>query len=69
MSAKKETILKDLNFCKELMDRLVDATNHMYDDNDYNSTWCYTVIQSDIIRLRRELNNVKKKLDWDYKEE
>lgn len=63
----KNTIIKDMEFCKELMDRLLIFTKENYDEVQiYNNG--HTVIQSDIIRLRRELNNVKKKLDWEYKE-
>ena len=56
----------DFVFCKDLMDRLLkDAKKYeeasLYDDK-------HIVLQADIIRLRRELNEVRKKLDWDYKE-
>ena len=66
MSASKKEILKDLMFCKDLMDRLVEEEKERKEQekpwyNDY-----HTVIQSDIIRLRRELNKVRQKLDWDY---
>lgn len=67
MSVDRKQIVKDIQFCKELMDRLLkDAKKHeksgRYDDK-------HTVLQSDIIRLRRELNEVRKKLDWDYEVE
>ena len=66
MTSKKE-ILSDLKFCKELMDRLmIYAEKNYQDDYSYGSN--HTVIQNDIIRLRRELNEVNRKLDWDYKE-
>ena len=66
MSVDKKQIVKDIQFCKELMDRLFkDAKKYeksgLYDDK-------HTVLQADIIRLRRELNDVRKKLDWDYEE-
>ena len=52
-------------FCQELMNRLVDYTKKNYDDGySYGSN--HTVIQNDIIRLRRELNNLNQKLNWDY---
>lgn len=62
----KKDVIKDIQFCKELMDRLLkDAKKYekagLYDNK-------HTVLQADIIRLRRELNNVRKKLDWDYEE-
>lgn len=67
MSVDKKQIVKDIQFCKELMDRLLqDAKKYgksgLYDDK-------HTVLQADIIRLRRELNDVRKKLDWDYEVE
>lgn len=61
MAANKNEILKDLKFCKELMDRMVENANNNESYLSYR-----TVVQNDIIRLRRELNNVKRKLDWDY---
>ncbi len=61
----KKEIVADIRFCKELMDRLVTAAENMgvhYWDAKH------TVIQNDIIRLRRELNEVRRKLDSiDYK--
>ena len=63
----KKNLMKDLKFCKELMDRLVDMADSLYcDEHPWGSN--YTTIQSDIIRLRRELNNVNHKLDWQYKD-
>lgn len=66
MIVDKKDVVKDIQFCKDLMDRLLkDAKKYeeasLYDDK-------HTVLQADIIRLRRELNEVRKKLDWDYKE-
>ena len=66
MTVDKKDVVKDIRFCKDLMDRLLkDAKKYeearLYDDK-------HTVLQADIIRLRRELNEVRKKLDWDYKE-
>ena len=66
MTVDKKDVVKDIQFCKDLMDRLLrDAKKYeeasLYDDK-------HTVLQADIIRLRRELNEVRKKLDWDYKE-
>ena len=64
MTSRKE-ILTDLKFCKELMDRLITYTEKNYlDDFSYGSN--HTVIQNDIKRLRRELNEVNRKLDWNY---
>ena len=67
MVAKKKEIIDDLKFCKMLMDRLVDYANKNYIDENYWDNK-HTVIQNDIIRLRRELNDIRKKLNWDYEE-
>jgi len=54
--------MRDLKFCKELMDRLI-----KYTDDNYTSerSWQsnHTVIQNDITRLRRELMSVSHKLE------
>lgn len=62
----KSDLIKELNFCKSLMDKIVDYTKTNYRDKGYDRK--HTVIQADIIRLRRELNEVRSKLDWNYKE-
>lgn len=63
----KKNLMKDLKFCKELMDRLVDTADSLYhDEHSWGSN--RTSIQSDIIRLRRELNNVNHKLEWQYQD-
>lgn len=62
MKGKKE-IMSDLKFCKELLDRLIEYTDDNYNDsNSYASN--HTVIQNDIVKLRRELMSVSHKLDW-----
>lgn len=63
MTSKKD-LMKDLKFCKELMDRLVN-----YAEESYTGGWNgkHTVIQTDIIRLRRELNTIREKLEWSWK--
>ena len=61
----KKKIVDQVRFCSVLMGRIkVDVENaHEYD--------CYlgkyTVMQTDVIRLRRELNELRKLLDanWD----
>ena len=58
-----EKLQQDLKFCKELMDRLVNSVDDRIKEK-YNIP--YTVVQNDIIRLRRELNDVRKELDWHY---
>ena len=65
MTVDKKDVVKDIQFCKELMDRLLKNAKKYEEANLYDK---HTVLQADIIRLRRELNEVRKKLDWDYKE-
>lgn len=66
MRASSKEIRQDIMFCKALMDRLVLKTEKLHGDPvPYEG---HTVIQQDIIRLRRELNEVRRKLEWDYKE-
>ena len=59
----KAELIKDLKFCKELMEHLEEYAIANYSDNHiYNQ---HTVIQADIIRLRRELNEIRIKLgEW-----
>lgn len=64
MRIKKSELLLELRFCKELMDRLIDYADKNYSDS-YGGEKGY-VIRQDIIRLRRELNEINHKLDWDY---
>ena len=65
MSADKKQIVKDIQFCKELMDRILKDVKTYEKYCLYNK---HTVLQADIIRLRRELNDVRKKLDYDYRQ-
>lgn len=62
----KKDVVKDIQFCKDLMDRLLKDTKKYEEVRLYGDK--HTVLKADIIRLRRELNEVRKKLDWDYKE-
>ena len=58
---KRDNLLYDLSFCKELMDRLyVYARRNYRDDHPWGSN--KTAIEADIIRLRRELNEIRHKL-------
>lgn len=66
MSVDKKQIVKDIQFCKDLMDRLLKDAKKYEKSGRYDNK--HTVLQADIIRLRRELNEVRKKLDWDYME-
>ena len=63
MSATKNEIIKDLNYCKESLDRIIKHTEKYYGGNYGNH---HTVIQADIIKLRRELNEINKKFAWEY---
>jgi len=64
MSATKEEVIADLKYCKESLDRIVKYTERNYKVSPYGSY--HTVIQADIIKLRRDLNEVNHKLNWDY---
>ena len=63
MKTKKEEIMKDLKFCQELMDRLVEFADECYIREESGWQCNYTVVQNDIIRLRRELNEIRKKIE------
>ena len=65
MSAPKKEIIKDLQYCKESLDRIIKHTENYYDGECYYNNH-HTVIQSDIVKLRRELNEINKKLAWEY---
>ena len=58
----KKELMKDLKFCQELMDRIVEFSEEKY---ECAGVWQFnhTVIKKDIMRLRRELNEVRRKLD------
>ena len=63
----KNNLIKDLKFCKELMDRIIKYADDKYiESHSWRSN--HTVIQNDIKKLRRELNEINKKLEWNYKE-
>lgn len=64
MSASKNEILSDLRYCRESLDRIINYTEKELGGDGYYRH--YTVIQADIIKLRRELNEVKHKFEWDY---
>ena len=64
MSATKKEIMADLKYCKESLDRIIRYAEKSYADNQYYNH--YTVIQADIIKLRRELNEINHKFMWDY---
>lgn len=64
MRATKKEIMADLRYCKESLDRIIRYTDKNYEGDCYTSH--YTVIQTDIIKLRRELNEINHKMEWDY---
>lgn len=53
-----KNIVEQKNLCKVLMDSLYDDIKNFKPDRLWNDG--HTVIQSDIIRLRRELNKLNK---------
>lgn len=64
MSAPKKEILADLKYCKESLERIIKYTEREYEGGySFNH---HTVIQADIIKLRRELNEINHKFEWDY---
>lgn len=64
MSAPKKEILADLRYCRESLDRIIKYTEKDYDEGyPYNH---HTIIQADIIKLRRELNEINHKFEWEY---
>ena len=64
MSATKEEVVSDLKYCKESLNRIVKYVERNYKDSLLDNH--HTVIQADIIKLRRDLNEVNHKLNWDY---
>ena len=64
---RKEQIYEDLLFCQNLMNRLVEQAKKTKGTSFWNDK--HTVLQNDIIRLRRELNNVRIKCDPYYEED
>jgi hypothetical protein len=56
MKDKRIQAMVQINFCKELMERLSNSIN---ENINLDSSWCgirnHTQISNDIVRLRREL--------------
>ena len=65
MSAPRKEIIKDLQYCRESLDRIIKYADKQYEGECYYNNH-HTVIQADIVKLRRELNEVNKKLAWEY---
>lgn len=59
MSATKKEIMTDLEYCRASLVRIIRYTDKNYNGNYFNH---HTVIQADIIKLRRELNEINRKL-------
>ncbi len=66
MSASKKEIMKDLTYCRESLDRIIELAKRELSETSVFFYGKRTVIQSDIIKLRRELNEVRCKLDGDF---
>lgn len=58
----KTEVMKDLKFYQELMERLIKFAEKNYKSGKYVN-YNYIPVQNDIIRLRRELNEVRKKIE------
>lgn len=67
MTTKKE-LIKNLKFCQDLMDRLLFYAENTeeWSCGSYHHIIDYTILANDIIRLRRELNTIRKSL-YPYK--
>lgn len=61
MKATKKEIVEDLKFCGILADKLVKLAEEDILEMPYN-LYGHSRVKNDIIRLRRELNEVNKKL-------
>ena len=66
MSASKKEIMKDLTYCRESLDRIIELAKRELNETSVFFYGKRTVIQSDIIKLRRELNEIRLKLDGDF---
>lgn len=66
MSASKKEIMKDLAYCRESLDRIIEFAKRELNETPFIIYGKRTVIQSDIIKLRRELNEVRCKLGGDF---
>lgn len=66
MSASKKEIMQDLAYCRESLDRIIEFAKRELNETSVFFYGKRTVIQSDIIKLRRELNEIRRKLDGDF---
>ena len=53
---------EQIDFCKELMDRLYKSFNKNISENTYHGIKNHYQMSNDIVRLRRELNTLNKLL-------
>lgn len=65
---RKVQIYNDLLFCQSLMNRLIERAQKMKDNDTFWNDG-HTVLQNDIIRLRRELNDVRVRCNPYYEED
>lgn len=63
MFIDRTELLADLKYCKDSLSRIIKYTERNY-SAIYGAN--HTVIQKDIIKLRRDLNEVNLKLNWYY---
>ena len=57
----KEQLLKDLNYCKDSLERLISYADKQKEK--WSTVTNYTAISNDIIKLRRELNEIRANLN------
>lgn len=68
MRASNKDTINQANFCGLLMERLErDVKQNVADTKSEYSVPNVTRLQADIVRLRRELNDLSKMLEWRYR--
>lgn len=63
MAIDTKKVIKQADFCRDLMQRLNAEIKADKTDDNYYGIWNHTRKQNDIIRLRRELNRLHKMLN------
>ena len=63
---QKKEILKQSKFCGELLDHINTDLEHNLKETSDGQGWVpkYTIIQNDIVKLRRELLRLRDMVDW-----
>lgn len=56
-------LLSDLRYCEASLHRIIEYADKNYRDGYFDNK--HTVIQNDIIKLRRELNEIRQELGED----